>query len=104
MHHEIENQFYLPSNVVNYLSQLKVIEELDVIDSLLSQLVSLFIAKHISVIDRGLLCSACGVHLQQVLDFGIAERSRLSWWIMGLTFDHDFITELLRKIYFINYN
>ena len=97
LHHDIENKFYLPSDVVNYLSQLEVIEELDVIDCLLSQLVTLLIAKHICVIDRSLLCSAGRVHLQQVLDFRIAERTWLSRWVMGLTFDHDFRTEILEK-------
>ena len=88
-HHGFRNQFYLPSDVVNYLSQLKVIEQLDVINSLLTQLVTLLIAKHIGVIDGGLLCSARRVHLQQVLDFRVAQWTRLSRWVMRLTFDHD---------------
>ena len=37
--------FYLPSDIVDYLSQFEVIEEFDIVESLCSQLISLFVAE-----------------------------------------------------------
>ena len=38
---------HLPPDIVDYLSKFKVVEKFDVIDSLLSELIALLIAKHV---------------------------------------------------------
>ena len=37
----------LPSDIIDNLTKFEVIEELDVVDCLLAQLISLFISKHV---------------------------------------------------------
>ena len=42
-----ESLIHLPSNIVDYLAKLKVVEQFDVIDSLLPEFIALLIAKHV---------------------------------------------------------
>ena len=62
-------KFDLPSDVVDDLSELEIVEKLDVVDCLLAKLVSLFVAKYVSASTCCVLLRAARqMHIEQIFD------------------------------------
>ena len=80
---------YLPTDVVDDLSQLKVVEHFNVVSRLCAELIALLVAEHVRV-------GGCGghqsslrqVHLDQILYLGVAQGTWLMWKVSLRFVDH----------------
>ena len=87
---------YLPTDVVDDLSQLKVVEHFNVVSRLCAKLIALLVAEHVRVGGCGRHQSSLRqVHLDQILYLWVTQGTWLMWKVCLRFVDHFIVTFVL---------